>query len=605
MILNSGDVIGQYEISRRLGSGGMATVYLAHHPRLEREVAVKVLHDAFQQDDAFLIRFEREARIVAGLEHPHIVPIYDYSEHNGLPYLVMKYIKGRSLKSLLDENEITTITEALRLLEPIASALDYAHQSGILHRDVKPSNIVLDQDNIPYLADFGLARIALSGESTLSQDMILGTPQYISPEQAKGQRDIDGRADLYSLGIILYQILVGHVPFNADTPYAIIHDHIYTQLPAPTQVNQTIPRSIDDVLVKALAKDPTERFESGKEMMKAFRQASSQAQYEAIDVTSAALPQSITDEQRQQAITQAEEASIVKEKVDSRLRTTQKMIVSESIVTEYKYQLSWLWTVVGVLGFVFSLGWTLNTLNIISQESLSLWVGMQSDQIMLRQEQIQVQLSPMPLSTAQTLTENGSDQAQDYLAAAAALWNADLTEDAITTVRSGSDTTMRRSDYFLAASYTASNQEAYASSIWLMALALDAAEQERNDDRLKTIRNIVGQRTFEIATSQGQILITDFETYADTLRSRPNDVIDMAAAWAFLSVDQPNEAEPYIIALDDRNTSLEAEYALLAGDYFAQIGDLNEAVDFWERLVDDEEYIPVWISDEVTQRLAL
>jgi serine/threonine protein kinase len=605
MILNSGDVIGQYEISRRLGSGGMATVYLAHHPRLEREVAVKVLHDAFQQDDAFLIRFEREARIVAGLEHPHIVPIYDYSEHNGLPYLVMKYIKGRSLKLLLDENEITTITEALRLLEPIASALDYAHQSGILHRDVKPSNIVLDQDNIPYLADFGLARIALSGESTLSQDMILGTPQYISPEQAKGQRDIDGRADLYSLGIILYQILVGHVPFNADTPYAIIHDHIYTQLPAPTQVNQTIPRSIDDVLVKALAKDPTERFESGKEMMKAFRQASSQAQYEAIDVSSAALPQSITDEQRQQAITQAEEASIVKEKVDSRLRTTQKMIVSESIVTEYKYQLSWLWTVVGVLGFVISLGWTLNTLNIISQESLSLWVGMQSDQIMLRQEQIQVQLSPMPLSTAQTLTENGSDQAQDYLAAAAALWNADLTEDAITTVRSGSDTTMRRSDYFLAASYTASSQEAYASSIWLMALALDSAEQERNDDRLKTIRNIVGQRTFEIATSQGQILITDFETYADTLRSRPNDVIDMAAAWAFLSVDQPNEAEPYIIALDDRNTSLEAEYALLAGDYFAQIGDLNEAVDFWERLVDDEEYIPVWISDEVTQRLAL
>ncbi len=267
-----GQVVGPYQIISQLGQGGMATVYKAYHARLDRYVAIKMMHQAFQGDASFLARFEREAQIVAKLEHPHIVPVYDYNEHEGQPFLVMKFIEGRTLKNLLSERPLT-LQQILDIMTPIASALAYAHRQGVLHRDIKPSNIILDSDGIPYLTDFGLARIAQAGESTMSQDVMLGTPQYISPEQARGEKNLDARTDIYSLGIVLYELVVGRVPFSGDTPYAIVHDHIFSVLPLPSSINPEIPPQVEAVLLKALAKNPPDRYASATEMIDAFRQA--------------------------------------------------------------------------------------------------------------------------------------------------------------------------------------------------------------------------------------------------------------------------------------------------------------------------------------------
>ncbi|MCC7448068.1 MAG: protein kinase [Anaerolineae bacterium] len=272
MTFTIGEAVGPYRITDQLGQGGMATVYRAYHANLDRYVAIKVLHAAFKQDPNFLARFRREAQIIAKLEHPGIVPVYDYSEHNGEPYLVMKFVEGETLKARLAKRPLK-LDEVLRVMTTVGAALTYAHERGILHRDIKPSNILIERDAAPYIADFGLARIASAGESTMSQDMMLGTPQYISPEQAQGLQDLDAGTDIYSLGVVLYELVVGRVPFTADTPYAIVHDHIFSPLPLPSKVNPQVPPAVETVLLKALAKSPSDRYRSAVEMVDAFREA--------------------------------------------------------------------------------------------------------------------------------------------------------------------------------------------------------------------------------------------------------------------------------------------------------------------------------------------
>src|SRR5512145_3236936 len=271
-----GENVGPYRIVEQLGQGGMATVYKAYHASLDRYVALKALHPAFMEDKTFLARFQREARVVAKLEHPNIVPVYDYSEHEQRPYLVMKYIEGDTLKARLNQGPLTS-EEINQIVDSVGSALAYAHKQGVLHRDIKPSNVLVSTDGQMYLADFGLARIAQSGESTLSSDMIMGTPQYISPEQAMGKKDLDARTDLYSFGVMLYEMVVGQVPFNADTPFSVIHDHIYTPLPLPHKVNPNVPESVERVLLKALAKERDARYETVAQMVTAFKDAWAQA----------------------------------------------------------------------------------------------------------------------------------------------------------------------------------------------------------------------------------------------------------------------------------------------------------------------------------------
>ncbi len=272
MSFNVGENVGPYQIIEQLGQGGMATVYKAYHAALDRYVAIKALHPAFGEDQNFLARFQREARLVAKLEHPNIVPIYDYSEHEGRPYLVMKFIEGDTLKARLAKGPLAS-AEIEKIVEAVGSALAYAHKQGILHRDIKPSNVLVANDGQLYLADFGLARIAQSGESTLSSDMIMGTPQYISPEQAMGKKDLDEGTDIYSFGVMIYEMVVGQVPFNADTPFSIIHDHIYSPLPLPRSINPKVPESVERVLLKALAKERVDRYPDVTSLVSAFKEA--------------------------------------------------------------------------------------------------------------------------------------------------------------------------------------------------------------------------------------------------------------------------------------------------------------------------------------------
>ena len=276
MSFNIGENVGPYRIIEQLGQGGMATVYKAYHASLDRYVALKVLHPAFHEDQTFTMRFQREARVVARLEHPNIVPIYDYSEHETRPFLVMKYIEGDTLKARLNQGPLTS-EEIEQVVNSVGSALAYAHKQGILHRDIKPSNVMIAKDGTMYLADFGLARIAEAGESTMSSDSIMGTPQYISPEQAMGKKDLDAGTDIYSFGVMLYEMVVGQVPFSADTPFSIIHDHIYTPLPLPMKVNPNVPEPVQRVLLKALAKDRLDRYTSTEELMTAFKEAWTEA----------------------------------------------------------------------------------------------------------------------------------------------------------------------------------------------------------------------------------------------------------------------------------------------------------------------------------------
>src|SRR5258706_3143318 len=272
MSFNVGENIGPYRIVEQLGQGGMATVYKAYHASLDRYVALKALHPAFNEDKGFNSRYQRKARMVAKLEHPNMVPVYDYAEHENRPFLVMKFIEGNTLKARLDQGPLSS-DEIADMVDAVGSALAYAHKQGILHRDIKPSNVLLSNDGQIYLADFGLARIAQSGESTLSSDMIMGTPQYISPEQAMGKKDLDQRTDLYSFGVMLYEMVVGRVPFNADTPFAIIHDHIYTPLPLPHLVNPNVPEAVERILLKSLAKERDDRYADVSMLVQAFKDA--------------------------------------------------------------------------------------------------------------------------------------------------------------------------------------------------------------------------------------------------------------------------------------------------------------------------------------------
>ena len=273
MPISPGDIVGPYRIIEALGQGGMATVFKAYHPALDRNVAIKVLHPSFKEDTNFNARFVLEARIVAKLDHPNIVPIYDFAEHQGTPYLVMRFVEGRTLKAVLRDG-LLPIPRVLAIIHPVTQALAHAHTHGVLHRDIKPSNVIRANDGHIFLTDFGLARIAQAGDSTMSQDMLIGTPQYISPEQARGDPASE-RSDIYSLGVMLFEMFVGRVPFNADTPYAVIHDHIYTPLPLPTSLNPDLSQEIERVLLKALAKESAARYSSAAELMTALEQAAS------------------------------------------------------------------------------------------------------------------------------------------------------------------------------------------------------------------------------------------------------------------------------------------------------------------------------------------
>ncbi len=262
--------LGPYRVLEQIGRGGMATVYKAYHPATDRAVAIKVLPEQLADDPNFLARFEREARVVASLQHVHILPVFDYGQERGVTYLVMPYITGGTLKEYLQDHSLT-LDEIVRLFSQIAEAVDYAHRRGVIHRDLKPGNVLLDESSNALLSDFGLTRMAQSS-SSLTGTGVIGTPAYMSPEQGQGL-PTDTRSDIYSLGIMLYEFIVGDVPFSADTPVAIIFKHISQPLPLPRTSRPDTPDVVEAVILRALAKSPEDRFQSAADMAKALQEA--------------------------------------------------------------------------------------------------------------------------------------------------------------------------------------------------------------------------------------------------------------------------------------------------------------------------------------------
>jgi len=272
----SGQSLGRYHILEQLGEGGMAIVYKAYDTRLERDVAIKIIRKgAFPADhiERILKRFEREAKALARLSHPNILKIHDYGEHEGSPYLVMEYLPGGTLKQKMGRP--IPWKEAIQLLLPIAEALDYAHSQNMIHRDVKPANILLTQRGQPMLTDFGIAKV-LDLEETLEltgTSAALGTPEYMAPEQATA-KSVDHRADIYSLGVVLYEMVTGRKPFIADTPMAVLIKHATEALPRPTKFAPNLSDEVEKILLKALAKQPENRYQDMGELVSAFKGAS-------------------------------------------------------------------------------------------------------------------------------------------------------------------------------------------------------------------------------------------------------------------------------------------------------------------------------------------
>jgi len=260
--------IGRYEVKSELGRGGMAAVYLATDPRFKREVAVKILPPQLLADPVYRARFEREAQTIAALEHPAIVPVYDFGEEEGQLYLVMRYMPGGSLADKLNKGNLLP-SEIVHIIARITSALDQVHAHGIIHRDLKPGNILFDQYGEAYLSDFGIARLT-EATTTLTGAAIVGTPAYMSPEQARGDLDIDGRSDLYAVGAIIFQMLSGKLPYESTTPLGLAMKHITDPVPSISHVRPDLPPTLDRVIETAMAKDPAERYQSGQELSKAL-----------------------------------------------------------------------------------------------------------------------------------------------------------------------------------------------------------------------------------------------------------------------------------------------------------------------------------------------
>jgi serine/threonine-protein kinase len=259
-------VDGRYHVESRIAQGGMATVYVALDRRLDRDVALKVMHQELTGDDDFVSRFIREARAAARLSHPNVVQVYDQGEDDGLLYLAMEYLPGRTLRESLTERGALTIRETLRVLEPVLDALAAAHRAGIVHGDVKPENVVLTDDGRAKVADFGLARAGAATLNTAAPGRLLGTAAYLAPELLT--RGIaDARADVYAVGILLYEMLTGRQPFTGDDALQVARRHVVEAVPPPSMLVGHVPVELDDLVTAATATDPDQRPANAEQML--------------------------------------------------------------------------------------------------------------------------------------------------------------------------------------------------------------------------------------------------------------------------------------------------------------------------------------------------
>jgi ligand-binding sensor domain-containing protein len=264
--------LGSYTIVEQIGQGGMATVFKAYQPSMDRYVAIKILPSHFTEDATFVARFTQEARTLARLEHPHILPVHDYGEQEGSTYLVMRYVGAGTLKDVIIQHGPLELPEVNRFMGQIGRALGYAHTQGIIHRDIKPSNVLIDESGNAFLTDFGIAKLVAGTAQFTATGTVVGTPAYMSPEQCMG-KELDHRSDIYALGIVLYEMVTGGVPFEAETPLAVLMQHVNAPLPPPRRIKLDLPESVERVILKTLAKSPDDRFQTAEEMVETLDRA--------------------------------------------------------------------------------------------------------------------------------------------------------------------------------------------------------------------------------------------------------------------------------------------------------------------------------------------
>ena len=265
-----GVTLGHSVIEELLGQGGMARVYRGRQESLDRTVAIKVLPPYYAADPAFVERFKLEARAMARLSHPNIVTVHDAGEENGRLYIVMEYVGGGTLKQRMVAG--MQMRDVAHVIREVASALSYAHGLGIVHRDVKPVNVLMDPSGRAVLSDFGIAKVLATSAALTHSGAGVGTPEYMSPEQCRGTA-VDARADIYALGVMLYEMLTGHTPFEADNYTALAHSHIYEPVPPPSRLNPRVSPAVQSVILKALEKSPADRFQKATDFAVALEQA--------------------------------------------------------------------------------------------------------------------------------------------------------------------------------------------------------------------------------------------------------------------------------------------------------------------------------------------
>jgi len=290
----TGQQLGPYTLGALIGKGGMASVYRAHQQSMGRDVAIKIMAADLTENDEFVARFEREARVIARLQHPHILPVIDFGRSDKLVYLVMRLIEGGTLSARMRQTPLT-LQQVNQLLSQIGSALEYAHLHGVIHRDLKPNNVLLDELDNSYLTDFGIAKM-LAGSTSQSNltntGAVMGTPAYMAPEQWRSE-PVDARTDIYALGIILYEMLIGALPFQAETPFGMMYKHFDSMPPQPRLINPSLPPPVEHILLTALAKNPADRYSSARQMAEEFSHA---VQTMPPDTLAAKLPRATPDQ---------------------------------------------------------------------------------------------------------------------------------------------------------------------------------------------------------------------------------------------------------------------------------------------------------------------